>query len=479
MTAAWQDLLNRNITTNAQTNVHTTHYYVKFKPKNSDEYEILHSDSTLALSDLPIESTVTLNGDYYHDPSLPDSVPTFQYTAVKVGYQFVRGIDYEIIDNLYIPEEDIAFNYDNGGTEDCFVDKLLNQAYLQTGNNDEIIDVGDCQATTAARKYTPGGKIRIFDTRLQNWIGMEGVKVQARRWFIVYYAKPDFNGDYRMSHSYKRPCNYSIWFNIPLFAVRHNFFNTTYWINGPKQNQDWNYDLNNGYQQFVGHIFRAAYRYQSKDIGGLRRPWVYPRRQLYIAKDANGNSQGVNWIVLPIIKVWRYKSNGIEYASDEVFSTTCHETAHTSHVLRMNGVIQYWQVSSQLQESWPVAVEWYLSNIEYRERGILNYGKENYSVLVGFPNRFAYQYWNNKEFDKDYTPLYIDITDNFNQKDINFTSNLSTGSVDDQVTGYTLPFIERNILKHAYGITSLGNELINNIPSGITEAQINLLLSHY
>ena len=480
MKAAWQELINHGISTNAETSVHTSHYYVKFKPQNSDDYEILHKDTTLAFSDLPIESTVTLNGDYYHDPSLPDSIPTFQYTAVKVGYQFPTGIKYEILDDLYIPEEDEIFNYENGGTEDCFVDKLLNQAYLQTNNNDEIIDLSDCETTTAQRRYTPGGRIRVFDTRLQRYIGMEGVKVQARRWFVVYYGYPNYNGDYRMSHSFKRPCNYSIWFDNPLFAVRHNFFNTTFWINGPHQSGDWNYDLNNSYQRFVGHIFRGAYRYQLKDIGGLKRPWIFFKRQLYMAKDANGSSQGTNWIVLPIIKVWRYNSNGDEYQSDEVFSTTCHETGHTSHVLRMNAPpIQYWQVTGQLQESWAVAIEWYLSHIEYRERGITNYGKEDYSVITGFPNQFAYQYWNNKNFSKKYTSIYIDIVDNYNQLNVIFPGYISQGAVDDQVTGYSLPFIESNLLKHVYGINSLSHELIDNLPSGITEAQVNLLLSHF
>ena len=181
-----------------------------------------------------------------------------------------------------------------------------------------------------------------------------------------------------------------------------------------------------------------------------------------------------------MIKVWRYRDNsGNEYASDEIFSTTCHETGHTSHVLRMNaGPIQFWQVTYQLQESWAVAIEWYLSHIEYSQRGISNYGDETYSTNVSFPNQYAYQYWNSKQSLKNYTPLYIDIIDNHNQLGEVY-AGFPNGTIDDQVSGYTLPFIERNILKHSYGISSLSHELINNLPSGITESQINLLLSYY
>lgn len=478
MEAAWQELEKRGIKPIADAKVYATHYYVKFKPKTSEEYERLHSDSTIGLSDLPIESTVIEDGDYYHDPSLPDSVPTFQYTAVKTDYPFPEGIEYEIIDVLYIPEEDKIFNYENGGAEDCFVDQLLNQAYLQTGNIEDIIDLKeDCGQTLSARRYTPGGRIRVFDTRLQQWIGMEGVRVQARRWFIWYNGYPDYNGNYRMNHSFKRPCNYSIWFARETFSVRHNLVNTTYWINGPKISGDWNYDLNNGYQRFAGHVFRGAFRYHAKDIGGLQRPWIPFKRQVYVAKDGYKDWSGVNWIVLPVIRIARYQTEVGEYDSDEIFSTTCHETGHTSHVLRMNGgVIQFWQVTTQLQESWPVALEWFLSHKEYAERGIANYGEWNYIPTnpPQYPNRQAYQYWT-LGVSHDYTSLYINLVDAQNDR----TLWGLTASPDDQVTGYTLPFIEQKILKHSYGLTSLSTQLMNNKPAGVTDAQIKLLISFY
>lgn len=480
MTAAWQNISSRGVTTNSEASVYTTHYYVKFKPQTSDQYEELHKDTTLTFSDLPIESTVTQNGDYYHDPSLPDSVPTYQYAAVKAGYQFPEGIPYEIIDNLYIPEKDNIFDYQQGGTEDLFVDKLLNQAYTQTGNYEDTIPLINT-AQIEARKYTPGGRIRVFDTRLQQWIGMEGVRVEARRWFVIYSAYTDFNGNYRMNDRYKNGTNYSIWFARETFSVRHNLVNTTYWINGPKIEGDWNYDLNNSYQRFAGHVFRGAFRYHNKNIAGLQRPWLPSKRQVYVAKDGYKDWSGVNWIVLPVIRIARYETEGNgEYDSDEIFSTTCHETGHTSHVLRMNGgVIQYWQVGRQLQESWAIGIEWFLSHLEYAERGIINYGESNYhpvfpQVAPQYPNDFAYQYWT-LGTDSWYTSLYINIVDNVNDMNVWFL----TGSPNDQVTGYTIPFIEQNILKHSYGLSSLATQLMNNKPVGVTDAQISLLLSFY
>jgi hypothetical protein len=475
MMTAWNSLASSGTISNTSNFVRTTHYYVKFKPQNSEQYEALHFDSAYALSDLPIESKITMNGDYYHDPSLPDDVPTYQYTAVPVGHILPDSIPYEILDNLYIPEKDGNFQYENGGTNDLFVDKLLNKAYAQTGNYEDTIALTN-QSNASASRYTPGGNINVFDTRLQGLIGMEGVRVEARRWFVIYSAYPDFNGNYRMNDSYKRPCNYSIWFGQDRFSVRHNVVNTTFWINGPKITGDWNYTLNNSYQRFAGHVFRGGFRYHNKDIGGLGRPFRwFGKRTVYIAKDAVKSWSGENWIIFPVIRIARYDSKGTEYNSDEVFSTTCHETAHTSHVITMNaGPIQYWQVSGQLQESWPVGVEWFISHIEYNDRGVTNYGEANYNPInpPQYPNRQAYQYWN-LGVSNDYTSLFINLVDRENDNTLFF------GAPNDQVVGYTLRNIERRILKHCYGISSLGDKLKTIKPIGVTDAQIDLLLSSY
>ena len=167
--------------------------------------------------------------------------------------------------------------------------------------------------------------------------------------------------------------------------------------------------------------------------------------------------------------------------SDEVFTTTCHETAHTTHAITMNaGPIQFIQVSNQIQESWAVALSWFVSHIEYEDRGIANYGQENYSPLnpPRRPSQYGYQYWSSSINGNTYTNLFIDIVDNVNELNHIYPGR-ATGSVDDRVFGYTLPLIEDKILKHSYGLTSLSNELKSNLPIGVTNSDIDLLLSHY
>ena len=237
-----------------------------------------------------------------------------------------------------------------------------------------------------------------------------------------------------------------------------------------------------GYENMQGHMFRAAYRYFYKDIGGLQRP-VRPsgNRSHIIAKNTAKDWQGINYVVFPYLKIARFRPGSTtEYQSDDYFSTTVHELAHTSHVIKMNtGAVQYSQVNSMLQESWPCAVEWFVTGIEYRERGIANYGTPNYnpSNPPVFPNRFGYQFWS-LNTSSDYTSLFINLVDNFNELGQSFSSQ-PMGTVNDQVTGYTLANIETNLLKYCYGLSSLSTQLKANRPAGVSNAQIDLLLSFY
>ena len=49
----------------------------------------------------------------------------------------------------------------------------------------------------------------------------------------------------------------------------------------------------------------------------------------------------------------------------------------------------------------------------------------------------------------------------------------------DQVKGYTMKFLNDNVLPHAYGLSSLKTTLKANLVSGVTAEQIDLLFELY
>jgi hypothetical protein len=456
-------------------NLRASHFYVKFKPADSAQYEQLQTDKRMTIYPYPLDYEIAVRGNRYHDPSLPKGTITYHYAAVKSDYVFDPKIPYEVISVLYIPEEDTSLK---SKTSEAYVDQLLNQAYKQTGNfQDTIVAI---KANSPQASYHPGGKIQVWDTRLQQYIGLEGVDMRARRWFTTHHARTDFWGNYQMEDTFKNPCNYSLWFNQEDFVVREHLIGLTAWIDGPKQKANWNVDIANGYDRFVSHVFRGAYRYHYGFIDGLNRPQqFFGGRTIYIAKDEAKNWQGINLIVLPIIKISRYRDANIEYNSDEIFSTTIHETTHNTHFMNQSSIVSYLLITAEIRESWAIGVEWWLTKLEYKNtRGIANYGDWNYGIDVGFPNRYAYQFWNLNQ-DQSNTSLFINLIDDYNEFNQLFSGILKVGTVNDQVSGYILADIEAQVLHDTYWLNNLSNKLKLNKPNGVTDAQIDELLSYY
>lgn len=85
-----------------------TNLYVRFKP-TVDQLASLDSSMDaqgLDLFDTPMDYDVTYEGDYYQDPSIPDSLPTWQYAVVPPNFVFPTGIQHETLAQIHIPPDD-------------------------------------------------------------------------------------------------------------------------------------------------------------------------------------------------------------------------------------------------------------------------------------------------------------------------------------------------------------------------------------
>lgn len=109
--------------------VRETHLYVKFKPKNEEEYNILRLTKSLDLYDFPLDYDIVVLGNWYREPSLGDSTPTPQYATVPSDFIFNDNVSYEIVDRLYIPEEDEQLMGARLDLDFGYLDVLLNETY--------------------------------------------------------------------------------------------------------------------------------------------------------------------------------------------------------------------------------------------------------------------------------------------------------------------------------------------------------------
>ena len=147
-------LIAKDITPNSSNiNVRLTHRYIKFMPSNWDEYDILRNDTNLILSDRPLDYEILEYSNSYHDPAVPEELPTYQYASVKAE-QEIPNVTHTILAEMYIPEEDpeLVEKID-------LVDELLDYAYTIKGN------YADTLKKRVRGQTTPQGKITVYDNR--------------------------------------------------------------------------------------------------------------------------------------------------------------------------------------------------------------------------------------------------------------------------------------------------------------------------
>jgi hypothetical protein len=487
MQRAYQNLQQRDsVSFLFSTTLEPTHWYVRFLPENFYQYDQLLADSTLVLSDHPLDYEILEPGDFYHDPAVPHGQPTYQYARVPVAYHSENNIAFEILDELYLPRFSTNALRSMGRVQeddDSFFESLENEAFRVAGY--EVAEAAiDADVSTARKnsKWTPSGRITVYDSRLKKYIPVAGVKVQARRWFDVETALTNADGYYRMNDAFKKEVHYKVVWARDRFDIRSGTFGQAV-VHGPKRKGEWNLQIEAKSMNFhYAHVFRAAMRYYYGDIGGLKRPGFRLKYSVFNKKGNHAARNIGNWSAFginPNILIYRYNSlDGSENDSDEMFSATCHETAHTTHMEVMRGgVVQFSQVSEKIRESWAIGVEWFITQLEYKEQGISNYADPSYNVQVNYPTLYAFQFWD-KDRNESLTSLFIDIVDRNNQKGQRFGS-FKVGSVDDQVYGYSFAQIESQILKDTYGLSSLSENLKKNKLPETTDSTIDLFIQYF
>lgn len=226
--------------------IQPTHYYMKLHPRSSEELDLILQDSTIIWYDIPLDYEIEEYGSYYHDLSIPDSLPTFQYASIDVAkWPAVSaiGVDYEVLSDLFIPDEDKDGEDDEGmmtrsGTKwsEVLIDALVEESLRMTGNGEE----GDSGPQTHGRsKWRPAGRISYYDDVRGKTIGLEGIKVKARRRFITHTGFVNAEGYYNCDGLFKRPANYSFGLDRYEFQVNGDGVRVSY--DGPKRKEIWDY----------------------------------------------------------------------------------------------------------------------------------------------------------------------------------------------------------------------------------------------
>lgn len=183
--------------------VTATDLYVRFLPGSQDEFDRLEALG-IKMIDHPLDYQIVKEGDYYHDPSIPDDEITWQYAVVKSDFRFPGDIYYEILDECYISDNDMTTR----SSSDIDWAAVERESFRLTGN--------DCllEPQTKGKDMKPEGRITIVDDKfgLGKPVGVAGVMVSVNSFVKIATTYTDDEGYYHFDKPFASEVRYRIIF---------------------------------------------------------------------------------------------------------------------------------------------------------------------------------------------------------------------------------------------------------------------------
>ncbi len=192
-----------SIKTLSSVNIQTTDYYVRFHPTSDEQMEELDADS-LVLFPYPLDYEIETYGDDYDQ--IDSTGGKWMYTSVPVDYEFRSDIEYEILEELYLPET-VEESSETTATSMSNMLALLEEKSLQlTGNADESDSSSistSSTISTLSKKKRPTGYVYVENTETDSIDAVVGMKIRFRHWFKYGQAHTTSTGYYSCNKKYR------------------------------------------------------------------------------------------------------------------------------------------------------------------------------------------------------------------------------------------------------------------------------------
>lgn len=246
--------------------------YVRFLPTTNQlaALDSIMDVQGLELFNTPVNYQVLYEGDYYQDPSVPDSLPTWQYAVVPPSFQFPAGIQAQTLASIHIPADNytaveteaerlasiqdslnmsgmgaMAMNknvipYSKEGTVKPNVLQCgsgyewsysLNKCvpilpddcsfgYHWDGNRCIPDQQGPPSIQPSPDAAVPSGHIFVHDTNLNTDVPVRKARVVARRWFKTDRVYTDLAGYFVFNRRYKHKVRINVKFKNDDASIR-------------------------------------------------------------------------------------------------------------------------------------------------------------------------------------------------------------------------------------------------------------------
>lgn len=187
--------------------------YIRFRPADEDQMtQLLELD--LELFDYPLNYDVTVEGDYYEDHGIGPNEDSWFYTVVDPGFQPPVGITYELLADLYVPDQDLwleeeALRITGNPTSDTCNSEMVRLPFPCTVPGDP-----NCDTTSTGggggnplNTMIPAGNIEVWDSNIGTPVPVRRVKIVVRRWFKIETVYTDDFGRFQCTKRYRNRVN--------------------------------------------------------------------------------------------------------------------------------------------------------------------------------------------------------------------------------------------------------------------------------
>lgn len=367
-----------------ETEVAATHLYLKFAPRDSVDVALLDNDTTIMYTVLPLDYEVAAIGDYYHDPSLPDSVPTYQYCVARIG-QPLPDVPHETLSELFLMEEANVFDDKEGGDDGSETGNKSARASVWEALEDKALEIaGLGEASTNKSSWRPQGEVYYYDNSLGKALPMEGVPVRISRGFVTHQSCTDNDGRFRFSRRRHHVRCYVKWRrdDFHLREIGHPVQQAESTLASHTKSSV-SHTFIPGYDSWLyASVFRAAHQYYYNCAAyGLSRPGdknLIIRLSNLKRSSTLGRCYSIAPFGLSDIRIF-YKADGNKTSRD-LFQTTAHEIAHSAH--RLWSRKNYRNESHKMKDSWARGVEWWMVKKFYATDWLDPYHNSQYTLVV-------------------------------------------------------------------------------------------------
>ena len=285
--------------------VKVTHLYIRFSPKNYTELARLEEED-IELFDYPLHRFLLSEGDYYIQPGKQiEDIPDY-YAVVETGTLQPKGISVEIIDEMYIPDNDPLLenealrlsgnlcnenefirNYTGAGD---FKNKFLDPAETGTNDNDVFTEDGSCG-------HYPTGRIMVQNELLtdKSFRPVINVKVVIKRFFKIERTYTNANGVFRSNKYFRNKYTILVKFKNSLahisrmrpWALHEQFFPIK--INFGKWDK-----LNCGHEFRISHPTESGKISTSHWCAAVTHNGIQEHRQMCLEEDIVVPQEGLH-----------------------------------------------------------------------------------------------------------------------------------------------------------------------------------------